>query len=67
METLEARGVSERSRVGRVGLTTSQEKKLYYCIVDGLSYSTKEDVSAHLRFAHANERNVDSIIRERRL
>ncbi len=41
--------------------------KLFYCIADGLSYSTDQEVSTHLRFAHGQERQKENLIRERTL
>ena len=48
-----------------VEMGARKDLKLFQCVVDGLSYRTEQDVSAHLRFAHSNTRYAGSMIRER--
>jgi hypothetical protein len=40
--------------------------QLYVCAVDGLSYDTRDGITAHLKLQHGIERFESSLVRERR-
>jgi len=48
-------------------LADSSQETVYRCIIDSLSYQTREAAMAHLKFAHDRRSYDSTMIREREL